>query len=47
MSEIQFGETSGGAAVVQGSYVGADQSKHKQQTTTFTYSVMIRSGCDL
>lgn len=26
VSEITFGETSGGAAMVQGSYVGADQS---------------------
>lgn len=26
VSEVQFGETSSGAAVVQGSYVGADQS---------------------
>ncbi|GJN88958.1 hypothetical protein Rhopal_001929-T1 [Rhodotorula paludigena] len=27
VSEIQFGETSGGAAIVQGSYVGADQTR--------------------
>ena len=26
VSEITFGETGGGAAMVQGSYVGADQS---------------------
>lgn len=26
VSEIQFGETSGGAAIVQGSYIGADQA---------------------
>jgi transcription factor IIIB subunit 2 len=26
VSEVQFGETSGGAAVVQGSYVGAESS---------------------
>src|SRR4051794_35904390 len=26
VSEVQFGETSSGAAVVQGSYVGADQT---------------------
>lgn len=26
VAEVTFGETSGGAAIVQGSYVGADQS---------------------
>lgn len=31
VSEIQFGETSGGAAVVQGSYIGQDQSEHTRQ----------------
>lgn len=28
VSEVTFGETSGGAAMVQGSYVGADQSEY-------------------
>jgi transcription factor IIIB subunit 2 len=31
VSEVQFGETSQGAAVVQGSYVGADQSGARGQ----------------
>lgn len=31
VSEIQFGETSQGAAVVQGSYIGADQGGARNQ----------------
>ncbi|KAI9841514.1 MAG: transcription factor TFIIIB subunit brf1, partial [Thelocarpon superellum] len=35
VSEVQFGETSAGAAVVQGSYVGADQSHARSMGTAF------------
>lgn len=35
VSEVQFGETSSGAAVVQGSYVGADQSHARSMGTAF------------
>ena len=35
VSEIQFGESSSGAAVVQGSFVGADQSHARSMGTAF------------
>ena len=35
VSEVQFGETSTGAAVVQGSYIGADQSHARTTETGF------------
>lgn len=35
VSELQFGETSAGAAVVQGSYVGADQTHTRSIGTSF------------
>lgn len=35
VSEVQFGETSAGAAVVQGTFVGADQSHARIQGTKF------------
>lgn len=38
VSEIQFGETSGGAAIVQGSYIGADQAGVRTYGPTFRRS---------
>ncbi|KAL2110655.1 hypothetical protein VUR80DRAFT_913 [Thermomyces stellatus] len=38
VSEIQFGETSGGAAIVQGSYIGADQAGVRTFGPTFRRS---------
>lgn len=35
VSEVQFGETAAGAAVVQGSYVGADQSHARSMGGSF------------
>ncbi len=35
VSELQFGENTTGAAVVQGSYVGADQSHARSGGTAF------------
>ncbi|KAI9783560.1 MAG: transcription factor TFIIIB subunit brf1 [Geoglossum umbratile] len=35
VSEVQFGETSSGAAVVQGSYIGADQTHARSLGTAF------------
>lgn len=37
VSEISFGETSGGAAMVQGSYVGSDQSKYSNIKLDFFF----------